>query len=614
MAHRDLLELTKTTNLEQNQYLSLNNEKDQTTVTIDSNNTKIIDWERLSQNETPTNRILYLVSKGFKVMVLMRGCPGSGKSYQATNILSKCYKNANVNNFIFSADQFFTDKLTGRYQINLSKLPKAHEWVFQNVQKAVQHEVTPIIIDNTNTKVWEMEIYLKLAVNNGYWIEILEPITEWAWDSNQLVKKNKHYVPYNTIISMINRYERVGCVDDLLTRLKLKYNKINQPPKLSKNAKKYQLCENIEEGKVINKPQIEINDRFINDNFKDLHVSQKKDNVYDIKSNSFNNSDEDPWGVSTPTQGEDKNSVLNEFENTSNDIPDDFEEDRLSSSSTEGASNYINKYVNTNENEFLFMEVLNEIPEEEYSSFVIFGTNRDINEGNSNVLNVPSGTLNKGTTTNDLMKITHQPSLNELRNYFPENVCLLIIEFFEKCEGNIDWVVSLLEEAGHFISKQQLYNLIQQEDSKSIESTNLSPTTETFTENRFNDTDGDKKKIEKKLDSTKKKLQFKDKSIKDTNLRTNIENKFVFSDSLYSEQLLKIKKFKENQATFDNNDIGASKSDIVEKDVSLKDNDKGKFVQLVVETSILTQLCDYFGDFSSDLSMYPSLICIFTFF
>lgn len=618
MAHRDLLELVKTANPELNQSLSINKEKDQTTTTNDSNNSKIIDWERLSQNETPTNRILYLVSKGFKVMVFMRGCTGSGKSYQASNILNKCYKNADVNNFIFSADNFFIDKKTGRYHFNKFKLSKAHQWMFQNVQEAVQYEVTPVIIDNTNTQIWEMENYSKLAVNNGYWIEIIEPTSEWAWDINQLFKKNKHNVSHDVIIAMMNRYEHVKCADDLLTRLKLKYNKINQPPKLSNNAKKYKFCENIiDEGKVINKPQIEINDCFINDNFKDLHVSKKKDNFNDIKCHSFNNSDEDPWGASTCISlEEEKNAVLIENDNSSHDIPVDLDEDCHSSSSTERASNYINKYVNTSENEFLFMEVLNEIPEEEYSSFVVFGTNRDINEGNSNVLNVPTGTLNKGTTTHDLIKITHQPSLNKLCNFFPENVCLLITEFFDKCEGDIDWVLSLLEEAGHFISKQQLYSLIQNEDNNYIESTILPPKTATLPENKFNeDTDGEKKTIERKQDSIKKKLQLKDKSAEDnTILKTNIENKFVFGDSLYSEQLLKIKKFKENQAIFDNKDIMTPKSGTIKKDVLLKNNDKGKFVQLVVDTSVLTQLCDYFGDFSSNLSKCLPYLYIFTVF
>lgn len=615
MAYRDLEEITNTPNSDQSFHLSFE-EKKQTVMPTDSNIPSTIDWEHLSKNEIPTNRILYLVSRGYKVMVLMRGCPGSGKSYQATNILGQCYENTNVNEFIFSTDNFFINKHTGRYCFNRSKLNIAHQWTYENVQKAVQNEVTPVIIDNTNTEAWEMEVYVKLGVNNGYWIEIIEPNSEWAWNEEELFKKNVHNVPYINIISMLQRYDHRINVDNLLSRFKLKYNKKNQPPQLSKSSKKYQLCKHfMNDLKVKNKAQVEL------DHFKELHISE---NQYNDKNQSeiFNNIEEDLC-ANIIREKEVKSIVdkrINLYHNNS-------DEDNQSISSNEEASNYINKSVNTDENDFLFMGVLNEIPEEEYRPYVIFGTNRDINEGNQSILNIPCEKLDKGTTTHDLLKITSKLNLNELHKQFPENVCSLISELFDECEGNIEWIIDMLVESGYNISKQQLLNVIlheensltesipaqincvnnlkqnklqnYQDDNVAITSQNVVSETVTFNENKIiEETDSKKKKRRKKL--IRNDLKGSNSQLSDTNLRKNIENKFVFGDSLYSDHVLKIKKLKENNSIIDDDNV---KLGSINNDLKSLKNDS-EYVQLVMDTSVLTQLCDYFGDFSSDLSMY----------
>lgn len=599
LSYKDLIELTKSSDPGQNKsFIEENIQSD----AYSSNTSSVINWDRLSKNESPTNRILYLVSKGYKVMVLMRGCPGSGKSTQATNILNLCYKNVNADEFIFSADKFFINKRTGRYCYDRSKLSYAHQKVFENTQKAVQQETTPVIIDNTNILLWNMENYAKLAVNNGYWIEIVEPVTEWAWNGIELSKRTIHSVPYDKIIVMMNQYEHTS-VDDMLMRFKLKYNKNNQLPQLSNSFKKYQFCES--EKNVVNKPLDEINDKF-----NDCVITQIPMNDNDNIIQSIN-VDED----STIEQKilEKEKPLL---KNSSLDISD-ADEECQSISSIEEASNYVNKSVNTCENDFLFMGVLNEIPEEEYSSYVIYGTDRDINEGKQNTLNISSGKLNKGTTTNDLIEVIYKPNLKEISKWFPENVCALIIELFDQCKGNIDWIAEMLVESGYDISKEQMHNFIQLEDNSTknnhfqettenlgssvqiSQDNNLSFTSDlqprAFKNNIIDENDGKKKHRRKVTKGVK--IQNKN-----NNLRKNIENKFVFGDSLYSEHVLKIKKLKENQNSIDNNNI-AMPFESENTDGKIISEDE-KFVQLVVDTSVLTQLCDYFGDFSSDLSMY----------
>ncbi|KAL4142940.1 hypothetical protein QTP88_005329 [Uroleucon formosanum] len=621
LAYRDLIEITKIPNPEQNLHLLSTEEKNQSAAASTSNALKI-NWERLSTTETPINKILYLVSKRFKVLVLMRGCPGSGKSYQATNILNLCYKNANIDDFIFSADKFFTKKYNGQYCFNRNKLSEAHNWAFQQFEIAVRLEVTPVIVDNTNCEAWEMEKYAKVAVNNGYWIEIIEPNTEWAWDRMQLFKKNTHSVSYDCISSFLRRYDHNINVDSLLTRFKLKYNKKTQPPIQSNSSKMYQLCENlIDLRDEAYESQIEIID-----NFKDLCISQKQKKKKSKKRNSpVSNNDEGDTLIPTIsiTQEEDDIPEGNEYENISQDIPDIDEESLLS---VEETSNYVNKSVNTSENDFLFMDVLNEIPEEEYSSYVVFGRNRDINEGNLNILNMPCGKLDKGTTTDDLKGIMPQLNVNKLCEQFPENISSLIIELFEKCEGNVDWIVDMLIESRHDISKQQLCNLIEYEENYFIKNVQLQGSIEFLKQNNEQDnnlfdtplnpqlkaanriteeTDGKKKKYGKKIIDKKIQKTFK---VVDDDLRKNIENKFTFGDSLYSDHVLKIKKFKENQNAIDSTDFIFPKSESVEEDLVFEKDDEGNFVQLVMDRSVLAQLCDYFGDFSPNFNQNTLLM------
>lgn len=588
LAYKDLIEITKASDLEKNQHFSSNDKENHPADTDSVIISNYIDWEKLSKNESPTNRILYLVSKGFKVLVLMRGCPGSGKTYQATNILNLCYKNVKHDDFIFSADKYFINKRTGIYNFNRSKLSAAHQWAYNNAVKAVQHEVTPVIIDNTNIVCQEMERYVKLGVINGYWIEIVEPISEWAWDVQKLFEINTHKVPLDNIQLMLNKYEHKNITMDLLlTKFDLKYYKKNKPPKLSNNFKKHQLCENImDEKKVKENPIIENNNFSINDNFKDLCVSQKHNNNKNNQCTIFNSSEE-PKVECLMLEKKNSSSQIDDFQNSSNDIPD-LNEENLSISSTEDqASNYINKSVNTSEDDFLFMDILNLIPIEEYSSNVIFGINRDINEGNQCISNACVGKLDKSTTTNDLIKNVYKLNLNELPKHYPENVCSLITELFDKCQGDLDWIVTVLAEMGHDISKQKLQDVIQFDINKEEKTI-------------IDDTDYKNIKHEKKMvDSKERKL-----SITDNNLKKDIENKFIFGNSLYSEHILKIKKTKENQSLLDNdNAIMPLISQNVDDNLELEKNE-GKFVQLVIDTSVLIQLCDYFGDNSSDLSMY----------
>ncbi|XP_050443159.1 uncharacterized protein LOC126847125 [Adelges cooleyi] len=630
MAYRDLMQITEP--IPNPMMVSHEKEEELMNYDKDCNIIESVDWKCLSPRESPINRILYLISKGYKVMILMRGCPGSGKSYLAYSILNQCYNNTNPDKYIFSADKFFINKRTGRYCFDRHKVSDAHRWTFENVEKAIKCETTPVIVDNTNIEAWEMENYVKLSTNNGYWIEILEPNTDWAWNVNELYKRNVHKVPFNNIENMLHRYDHTVNVEILLKRFKLKYNKNNTPPKHSNAFKKYQLCEQLKnDTKKISKPPIEVNDLFINDQFKDLLVSEDSaNNKINDNLPTFNKGDEDPWSEYVVNEKDDSiiEEKVNDYLSGNCSVKN---EDFVSVLPyTNEAINVADKSINTYENDFLFMQVLEEIPSEEYSDYVVFGKNKDINKGNENVLTTSDGKLDKGTMTCNLEGLIYKPNYKELLKQFPENVCSLITELFDKCNGDIDWIVDVLVESGHDITKQQIHGFVQKEYTPLVESSFQDQ--QVFTESNHEvkeeqqDTEniGDslnhnihfqkihaekveenKKGVKKKCDSKNKKFNALDQHYEGDILRKNIENKFVFGDSLYSEHVLKIKKLKEGHNYFQTDDDVLPtdlESSSTAEDIEINENNDEKCVQLVVDTSVLAQLCDYFGDSSSELS------------
>ena len=175
------------------------------------------------------NRIKSTIQKGFKIMVILRGLPGSGKSYLATDIIQSTV-GGDPSQYIFCTDDFFLKKGKRIYEFNPSKLPDAHAFNQKQVLKVLTDSRSPVIIDNTNTQCWEMQPYVKMAVQYGYYIEILEPDTPWAYNVVELTKRNKHNVPRESIQRMLQRFERNITAANLLRMFSLRYDPYNMPP------------------------------------------------------------------------------------------------------------------------------------------------------------------------------------------------------------------------------------------------------------------------------------------------------------------------------------------------------------------------------------------------
>ncbi|XP_064636315.1 NEDD4-binding protein 2-like 1 isoform X2 [Lineus longissimus] len=156
-------------------------------------------------DETQVQTVRQHLDKGDKLLIMMRGCPGSGKTTLASQL--------KFSGVILSTDDYFTKN--GRYLFRKEKIGDAHQWNQKRALEKMKGGVNPIIIDNTNTQTWEMKPYVIQGIEHGYKVEIFEPNTPWKFELGELARRNSHDVPEATIKSMIERYEHKVTVDQI---------------------------------------------------------------------------------------------------------------------------------------------------------------------------------------------------------------------------------------------------------------------------------------------------------------------------------------------------------------------------------------------------------------
>ncbi|XP_004579198.2 NEDD4-binding protein 2 isoform X1 [Ochotona princeps] len=135
------------------------------------------------------------------VLVLLRGLPGSGKSY-----LARTLQEDNPNGVILSTDDYFY--INGQYQFDVKYLGEAHEWNQNRAKEAFEKKVSPVIIDNTNLQAWEMKPYVALCQKHKYKVLFREPDTWWKFKPKELARRNIHGVSKEKITRMLEHYQR----------------------------------------------------------------------------------------------------------------------------------------------------------------------------------------------------------------------------------------------------------------------------------------------------------------------------------------------------------------------------------------------------------------------
>ncbi|CAG9562467.1 unnamed protein product [Danaus chrysippus] len=185
-----------------------------------SNNTSNLDLQTIYKHH----------ENGHRTLIILRGAPGSGKTFLAHKIIDTIYnkRNNNYNMHIFSTDQFFIRK--GVYEYCRNRLSEAHDWNQKRAYGAMRQGISPVIIDNTNSEIWEMKPYVESGVKFGYIIEVLEPDTPWARKAQILCKKNSHNVPFANIKRMLENLEQKATGPSLLHQYSLQYEPTMTPP------------------------------------------------------------------------------------------------------------------------------------------------------------------------------------------------------------------------------------------------------------------------------------------------------------------------------------------------------------------------------------------------
>jgi len=131
-----------------------------------------------------------------KIVYIMRGIPGSGKSTMARQLAGDTGK-------IHSTDDYFMKD--GKYAFDPNQLRRNHQLNFQAFKADLSLGVSPVIVDNTNTQKWEYENYTKAAEDAGYEVEVVQVP---HIDPKLAAQRNTHGVPEESIRRMIARWEK----------------------------------------------------------------------------------------------------------------------------------------------------------------------------------------------------------------------------------------------------------------------------------------------------------------------------------------------------------------------------------------------------------------------
>eukprot|EP00928_Gymnodinium_smaydae_P083495 TRINITY_DN66736_c0_g1_i1.p1 TRINITY_DN66736_c0_g1~~TRINITY_DN66736_c0_g1_i1.p1 ORF type:complete len:291 (-),score=28.26 TRINITY_DN66736_c0_g1_i1:22-894(-) len=166
-----------------------------------------------------------------RTVYIMRGVPCSGKSTVAHKILQRHLSANGISGrldeihslsrgFILSTDDFFSrlDQESGAETttFDMKMIKRNHERNRERCDIAMELGITPLIVDNTNTALWEMRAYVELAKTHGYNVLIKDVMDMQNVDLDQikarlLARKSEtgKDVPVAAVERMMKRYERL---------------------------------------------------------------------------------------------------------------------------------------------------------------------------------------------------------------------------------------------------------------------------------------------------------------------------------------------------------------------------------------------------------------------
>ncbi|WP_394190853.1 AAA family ATPase [Pseudoalteromonas atlantica] len=142
-----------------------------------------------------------------KQVFILRGLPGSGKSYYAQTLADELVTGDQSQYLICSTDDYFYDE-QGEYKFDKFKLSQFHNLNLARFINALSQSIPLVIVDNTNIKKWEFIAYSQAAVALGY--QVKEVIVGEVKDKSMqhlYAKRNSHKVPLKMISKMAYMFE-----------------------------------------------------------------------------------------------------------------------------------------------------------------------------------------------------------------------------------------------------------------------------------------------------------------------------------------------------------------------------------------------------------------------
>jgi hypothetical protein len=148
-----------------------------------------------------------------KIIILVRGIPGSGKTAHAQELVKEYGESVLLEPSqvkVLSADDYFNVQLgphTFEYRFDWTKLPIAHNQCFVGYLKALKDDnIKVIIVDNRFIWLWEMQPYIQAGMCEGD-LYIHEVRVTTIEELKRCVLGSVHNVPPDVIASMAMGFE-----------------------------------------------------------------------------------------------------------------------------------------------------------------------------------------------------------------------------------------------------------------------------------------------------------------------------------------------------------------------------------------------------------------------
>lgn len=486
---------------------------------------KKLEKKQISNKEKNVFRAISYVHQGYKVLILMRGLPGSGKSYLAREIVEKSTKSNNYVHYIFSTDDFFITR-SGNYNFNPQKLGDAHAWNQHRVWMQIMQGTSPIIIDNTNACMWEMKPYATMAVSMGYVIEIIEPFTCWAFNVKELHVRNQHNVPKDKIRDMLERYEKNITPQKILSAFNLQYKVALPKGNLSVNSLNrivgiQNKSELIEEATFPPGNEANLLETCSSHKQGDYAMPILDFESLTIEDNSLY-SDLNSWGVN--------DNILHSWDIVTH-LPVPILQNGVLTFPKKDSEKEIHKNdADTNTHQEDFEIICGAASNENIKYLTACGRDINVNTSIKETKPMKKSVLDKSSMTieeNLLIPKSDSDDIEELSQLFPYIPEEQIQDVYERCGKDIHWVVELLLESNIMVLPKSVEEKNDQEETTKITEINL--------------IGAKNAKIPEETDKTTIKAIPEESE----GLKRFIEEKVKINPAYYSENVLKIKQQRE---------------------------------------------------------------------